>query len=134
MFEDFGAYVLNDRFGVVIVTDLEDDTPIHKNEWVLTVLEKLGGINSGASVLEGIGYWEPTNEIEKAFHVFTNYDGDQATLIDLISNVLPTVQAWAASTDQKAVAFINGASLEIVDTPDLADIWNHTFELVEYGA
>lgn len=107
------------RFGVVLVFPVTDTQPAYEKPEVLAVLGALGSITLGASTAEGLGYWAPTNEFERAVHVYTCYDGIPATLERLEAAVFPVVVDWAVNTGQYAVAFEYGDRLEIFDTPEL---------------
>jgi hypothetical protein len=107
------------KFGAVLVFPVTDTQPAYQKPEVLAVLEALGSVTLGASTVEGVGYWQPTGEFERAIHVYTNYDGDEATLAQLTAAVLPVVAGWAIQTNQQAVALEFDSALQIWDTEDL---------------
>lgn len=114
---------LTDRFGVILVFPVTDTQPAHEKPEVLAVLGALGSICLGASTAEGLGFWQPTGEFERAIHCYTNFDGRAETLTALQEAVLRPVVEWAHRTNQQAVAFEIGAGLEIVETPDLEVVY-----------
>ena len=112
-------FTLPKRFEVILVFPIADTVHAYQKPEVLAVLEALGEVTDGASTSEGLGYWKPTEEFERAIHVYTFYDGSQGTLEAIWSSVLPVVTTWACVTDQEAVAFEVNGELQIWDTADL---------------
>lgn len=110
---------LDRKFEVIVVFPVTDQEPAYSKPVVRDLLNALGSITLGASVIEGLGYWQPTEEVERAIHVYTFYDGSPETLVSLREAVLQVVAPWALLTGQEAVALEVNGTLEVWDTWEL---------------